>query len=280
MVRLIDFLDLCNVKVNRLCYKIHLATRSNATPDESPDPLEAYFDGQFKEWQEIQTKKNFSHKCEMVVSLIHLPYLHRHKWLFVGVYKVLGCVKIHERRYRYSSILLDGQINLIGRLIVTHEKKWRQSYPFGLPNGGDFYISEIREQPMLIGDFPGYNSVLLSFRNLNTIISQNIQSWYGALSNIKGVYLITDTSTGNHYVGSAYGDVGLWQRFSHYTKNGHGGNKELRNLLQKNGDSHKNYFQYSILEIADSRASDEYILSRESHWKKVLMSREFGLNSN
>ena len=37
-------------------------------------------------------------------------------------------------------------------------------------------------------------------------------------------------------------------------------------------------FQYSILEIADTHASDDDILDRESYWMKVLKTREFGLN--
>jgi hypothetical protein len=76
--------------------------------------------------------------------------------------------------------------------------------------------------------------------------------WHGALANIKGVYLITDTTTGKHSVGSATGDDGLWQRWCSYTDNGHGGNKDLRKVLKEEGPEYKANFQYSILEIADT----------------------------
>ena len=141
-----------------------------------------------------------------------------------------------------------------------------------------FHISEIMENKLTVEEFPGYNSVLVSFSKLKIIINQNIQSWFGALANIKGIYLITDTMTGKLYVGSATGYDGIWQRWADYVNNGHGGNKQLRALLKKNGSDHKNNFQYSILEIADSHSSDDYIKKRESYWKDVLKTSKFGYN--
>ena len=61
---------------------------------------------------------------------------------------------------------------------------------------------------------------------------------------------------------------------------GHGGNVELKAVLAKNGQEHVSKFQYSILEIADSHASDEYVRERESYWKEALLSRSFGYNKN
>ncbi|WP_367293759.1 hypothetical protein [Lactococcus lactis] len=62
-----------------------------------------------------------------------------------------------------------------------------------------------------------------------------------------------------------------------YIYNGHGGNTEFKKLKF---DYIKENFQYSILEVADSKASDEYIISREGWWKEALLSRKFGYNSN
>lgn len=121
---------------------------------------------------------------------------------------------------------------------------------------------------------------LISYSKLKIIIDQRVSSWHGALSNIKGVYLITDCHAGLQYVGSAIGDSGIWQRWGSYVKTGHGGNKELRQLLREKGLDYVKHFQYSILEIADTHASDESILARESYWKDALLSREFGYNSN
>ena len=54
---------------------------------------------------------------------------------------------------------------------------------------------------MTIGDFPGFNAVLLSHTMLKTIIREANPSWRTALANVSGVYVITDTSTGKMYVG-------------------------------------------------------------------------------
>lgn len=54
-------------------------------------------------------------------------------------------------------------------------------------------------------------------------------------------------------------------------------NIELKSLdfeyIQKN-------FRYSILEIYKSTTDDDAILERESWWKELLMTRQFGYNKN
>jgi hypothetical protein len=78
---------------------------------------------------------------------------------------------------------------------------------------------------------------------------------------------------------SASPSVTPWaRRWIAYSDNGHGGNIELKKLLNEKGAEHMQHFQYSILETADTHASELDILSRESHWMDVLKSREFGLN--
>jgi hypothetical protein len=65
-----------------------------------------------------------------------------------------------------------------------------------------------------------------------------------------------------------------------YSTTGHGGNRELRQLLHAKGQTHAERFQFSLLEICDLNANQDYVISRENHWKQVLLSREFGLNLN
>ena len=73
----------------------------------------------------------------------------------------------------------------------------------------------------------------------------------------------------------------LLQRWSDYVSNGHGGNVELKEIVKQKGfDYVKNNFTYTILENYNSKVKDEYILKRESWWKNVLKTREFGYNSN
>ena len=133
---------------------------------------------------------------------------------------------------------------------------------------------------MVVEEFSGYNKVMLSKKRLELVVSQCIKSWKGALSNVSGVYLITDKETGKLYVGSATGDGGIWQRWSDYANSGHGGNKELVALLKEKGSKYSDNFQYSVLEIADTHSSTDDVLGRESYWKDVLCSRQHGYNAN
>lgn len=131
-------------------------------------------------------------------------------------------------------------------------------------------------------DFPGYDNVRLSFHQLETIIVRGKKDWIAALGNQKAVYLITDKKTGKLYVGSATSEKGmLLQRWSNYISNGHGGNKELVELVCKVGfDYIKENFQYSILENYNAKVDDCLILTRESWWKETLQSRTHGYNAN
>ena len=60
----------------------------------------------------------------------------------------------------------------------------------------------------------------------------------------------------------------------------HGGNTELRTLLAEGSFDRAKSFRFSILEIADIHTGDEDVLARESHWKRVLLRRDHGLNRN
>jgi len=77
MLKLIDLLRLAGVALTD--WKIHCATGLRNPP------LDAFFDGRWKWWQEQQNQKNF--ECDQILSLIHLG---GSRWLFAGVYEVLG----------------------------------------------------------------------------------------------------------------------------------------------------------------------------------------------
>lgn len=270
MLGLIPFLKAAGIGDVDSDLKIHLACWNG-----QEDPLDEYYAGRFNAWQQWQHQRNF--ECAQVLSLIDLGHGH---WLFAGVYHV-GDRRPHptrEKDYLYDMDLLPNQEELIGRVIVQH-KRSRASYVWytetmALP------IAEIRRAKLTIAEFPGYNSVVISHGTLKTITEQKVASWHGALANIKGVYLITDTTTGRHYVGKASGDEGIWQRWCAYAENGHGGNVELKKLLWEKEPGHMAHFQYSILEIADTHASDKDILARESYWMAALKTRGFGLNGS
>jgi hypothetical protein len=270
MLGLVPFLHANGVDFSDDNTKVHLAGWNG-----SEHPIDEFYAGTFNAWQEHQTKRNF--ECKFVLSLIDLG---NREWLFAGVYEVVGSKshpKISEHTL-YSLRLLKHQADLIGRIIVSHSRT-RQSYIWWkadivLP------IVEIRREPMTIAEFPGYNAVVISHQTLQTIVHQQIPSWHKPLEHIKGIYLITDMSTGKHYVGKASGSVGIWQRWCSYATNGHGGNVELKRLINEHGSEYAHHFQYSILEIADTHASEFDILKRESYWMDALQTRRFGLNGS
>jgi len=270
MLKLIDLISMAGVKLYD--YKIHCPTGKDWPP------LEAFFDGQFKQWQEHQTQKNF--QCKHILSLINLG---KNRWLFAGVYSVKGVKPYRwkgKSHFMYSTQEVKGLGHLTGKAVIQFEKNFRASYLRPFKYEDQLVLKELRDKRMTIGDFPGYNSILLSYRMLKTIIRESSSSWKTALSNVAGIYLVADTTDGKLYVGSAYGGNGIWQRWVAYAKNGHGGNKELRQLLRKKKIDHAENFQFSLLEVCDLNASSDYVIQRETHWKNVLKSREFGLNIN
>lgn len=93
------------------------------------------------------------------------------------------------------------------------------------------------------------------------------------LSSVNGVYLIKDKISGKLYVGSAYGDQGIYGRWSAYAKNSHGENLELKGL-------DPSVFQFSILEIVPATTTADGVIERENRWKEKLGTRQFGLNKN
>jgi hypothetical protein len=170
--------------------------------------------------------------------------------------------------------------DLTGKLIVSFERSGMQSYLNAENLNSEMRVLELMPKKMTVRKFVGYNKVIISKKELELIIDQSIESWKGALSNVSGIYLITDTKTGKLYEGSATGEGGIWSRWSEYSKNGHGGNKELIKILKDEGAEYSDNFQYSVLEIADTHSNDKDVLKREIYWKNVLCSRDFGYNAN
>jgi hypothetical protein len=250
--------------------KIHLASFN-----QIDRPIDVYLAGKFDEWQRFQTKRNFER--EFVLSLISLP--ESNKWLFAGVHKS-GEAKANNTGFIYPLVEESSCSELNGRLVVDFVRSGRQSYLNAERWVEQLLVSEIRPERMAIQHFPGYRNVNISREELMLVTTQALDSWRAALSSVAGVYLISDTNSGKLYVGSASGEGGIWQRWNDYANSGHGGNVELKRLSKDVGIKCFETFRYSILEIADIHESPEGIRKRESHWKEVLLSKEFGMNLN
>jgi hypothetical protein len=252
-------------------YKVHMAS----SPQAENNPLHAFFRGEFKQWQERQTKKNFERPY--ILSLI---YYRATDWLYAGIYKSKSSVCVNNNHYQYDTELTDIKKDLIGKLVISFDKNFRASYLLLEKHYQELYLSEIMKERLSILPFPGYENVNLDYSTLKTIIKNEDLSWKTALKSIKGVYLITDKNNGKLYVGSVYGKEAFWTRWSQYVYTGHGNNVDLRKLLQEKGEAHLQNFNFSILEIRSFITDDLEILQREIYWKDVLLTREFGYNRN
>lgn len=266
-----SFLIAAGIKIDETSVKIHFASDQGEDP-----PLLAFYEGRFKEWQEKQNQQNFGLKY--VLGLIQLE--DKASWLYAGLYEVLGVEAGVHIAWRYKTVLVPGQDELVGRVVIGYAKTFRNSYPAFTTCGNSLRIVELRKERASISGFPGYKNVLLKKQELDVVVSQNIESWRSALSSVKGVYVIVDRSNGKQYVGSAYGEGGIWSRWCEYSRSGHGDTKELRALLKRESPSHSQKFQFSILEVCDISFSDDQVIARESHWKIALCTRDHGLNSN
>jgi len=131
-------------------------------------------------------------------------------------------------------------------------------------------------------NFPGYDEVILDFQKLKEIMDDPdlYQAWHKALENVFGIYLILDKSTGNQYVGSAYGTEGILGRWNSYiSSKGTGGNEGLKELLRTKPMAYIN-FQFSILQILPKNLTKDEVIAIENRFKEKLGSRVFGHNKN
>jgi hypothetical protein len=125
--------------------------------------------------------------------------------------------------------------------------------------------------------FEGLSNVSLVMSELRIILDD--VKWRNGLSSVSGVYLITDERTGQHYVGSASGGQGIFQRWADYSRSGHGDNQALMLLLESD-PKRQSDFRFTLLETFPLDTSRAAAVHRENHWKRALGSRRFGMNLN
>jgi hypothetical protein len=265
--------------------KIHVAQRSGASR-----PIDV-FTQSFDDWQNKWNGSYHSNHCwnrKYVYSMIELPS-QPSRWLFGGIFEVLshkpGKGKNGKDGILYEVTLCSHGKSLIGRLVIHWVKDARAKGR--KPNSmlSDMHVAEILPETYIGEDFPGYANINHSYAALEKLWHDAKPDWQTALIHCQGVYLITDTKSGLRYVGSAYGEEGVWSRWGNYfSSGGHAGNKLLKKHLSVKGrgaDYARKYFQLSLIEQASSRDSEQYVIQRESYWKEVLLTRgEFGLNDN
>ncbi|WP_182343142.1 GIY-YIG nuclease family protein [Comamonas koreensis] len=164
-----------------------------------------------------------------------------------------------------DDLRMQLEITWTGRDIV-----WRRI----LEKDNDYPV-RVRVEPAV--PFTNASDVSLVMAELRLAMKE--VTWQQGLGSIAGVYLITDEHSGRHYVGSAYGMSGIWQRWCAYAGTGHGGNAELIELLNSY-PGRENEFRFTLLETLPTTMPRREVIARENYWKVALGSRRFGLNRN
>lgn len=235
-------------------------------------------------WKSKQANNNLNHAEYLLAFAQYYPYGPNY-YIFGGMYKVEKIIPEVYDTYGYKLILMEDFSDYRKRLIIRLEQPiGRNIYNKPYLNVQRDFNPEVYElaPSTKLGAFPGYNNVLLSHKDLQTIINMEAPEWRTALSSVKGVYCITDKSNGQIYIGSASGNSGgIWQRWSSYAdvSNLTGGNKTFEELKNNGADHIIDNFTYSILEIFDMRTKREEIIHREEFWKKVFQSVKYGMNN-
>lgn len=200
--------------------------------------------------------------------------------IFVGIYKIRAQRALRrrkvdqlsgneldpERHVVYELALTDKLAEGVGLVVVNWgpgKRAWVQRASRQDKPVVEILLS-IEEDP-----FPGYRE----FRRHIDDLGQLPEHWIAPLRAVGGVYLLTNLATGRQYIGSAYGEAGLWGRWQSYLRTGHGGNVELRELGSTN-------FEVCILEIVSPAMPENEVIELESLWKEKLKTRQFGLNRN
>jgi hypothetical protein len=231
--------------------------------------MKTLLDGQYWNYSKRKSYK----KGQTTIGFIRLKS-NDDLWLLFHIGKVTKDLNTFNGvGYEYKTLAKFEKY--FGGLIIRFKNKSQNMIRIGNSVIEDCEVAKILPDIFDNDIFPGYDKVNISWDELSRVIRKD--TWKTALQNQKGVYLITDTSNGKMYVGSAYGDEMILNRWKSYVKTGNGSNKELKRL---DFDHIKKYFRYSILDIFKSTTDKQIIIERENWWKEVLLSRGFGYNAN
>ncbi len=203
---------------------------------------------------------------------------------FVGVFRICGGVEHPDYlpsigggtfKFEYEIEELDGFDDLKERVIV----KWSNAISWHQWINNQMEVIQIHPG-LHYKQFTDYFDFILNFDELKEIINNQYNDWKKVLSVTKGIYLISDTKTGKLYVGSAYGEEGIWGRWSKYilTK-GHGDNKMLKAIITKD-ETYCTNFQFSILMLLPRTITADEAIKKERLFKNKLGTNSFGLNNN
>lgn len=200
----------------------------------------------------------------------------------VGVYRVLGLDEERIKRVNNGHVFykmeeVPGFDELNERVIIDWGKSaitWHQWL-----HKNDKEVVAI-ERKGIDWVCPDYEEIMLSYEQLQRIFNDQISVWKNKLSSSNCIYVISDSKTGNLYVGSTYNREGIWGRWKDYAATGHGGDVELVKLLEADPEYAKKYFTWAILQVLPLGIQDEKAIGIETLWKNKLGRTACALNRN
>jgi hypothetical protein len=242
-------------------------------------------------YQRYQSKPKF-HGAKQIVSFCGLSGTRAG---FYGVYKVLGYGPASEgattlpssgewpqewgrtAQFFYNLERDTHFDDLRGRLIID----WGPGTLAWVQNLNNKPVLEILPPGRNLAPFDDYLEFSLTHAELKKLFENEEahRDWRIPLSAVAGVYLILAQRTGNLYIGSAYGESGIWGRWRQYATSGDGGNVRLRELIRTDS-TYPEQFRFSVLQILPKTMTRDEVLQRETLYKHKLGTRATGLNSN
>jgi len=241
-------------------------------------------------YQSYQSNPRF-HKVEQIVCFYGLPGTRAG---FYGVYMVHehhpaseGSIlpecefsKIwHDRSHFFYDLERDRRFDeLRDRIIID----WGAGALAWVQRLANKPVLEILEPGRKLAPFADYLEFSLTHAQLTDLFANEEahRDWRVPLSAVAGVYLILAQRSGDLYVGSAYGESGIWGRWREYARSGDGGNLPLRELIRTNPAEYPEQFRFSVLQILPKTMAREEVLQRETLYKQKLGTRATGLNAN
>ena len=255
-------------------YKVHFASWNGHV--QPLDVLARDVD-EWRRWQEYRPKTDQFNR-RFIFSLARV-YYEEDTWLFGGIFRVTK--RLVER---YGVELTEQCGPFVRRLKLRSAYRGRARRVNMEGRLDEFEVLEILREPYSGRPFPGFESIDLSFGELEILHRDNRPDWRAALEGVSGVYLVSVRTQNaiRRYVGAAYGEQGVWSRWGEYLKTGHGGNMALRELM--GGDELgycRRHVRFALLEHMSRNTLDGLVQNREEHWKKILETRgPGGLNRN
>jgi len=233
-------------------------------------------------------KDNVFHRIQQIVSFSGLP---NNRAAFYGVYKVIGhhpaakgqvlskCLWSKQLRAEstfFYDLERDDRFNEFrDRIIIDWRgpRTWAQHLR-------STAVFEVLPPGRKLDPFDDFLEFSLTYSQLKDLFANEEahRDWKIPLSNVAGIYLILATKTGDLYIGSAYGESGIWGRWRQYAISGHGGNVKLKSLL-KADPSYPEFFRFSVLQILPRTMTRNKVLDIEAKYMDKLGTRATGLNS-